>query len=348
MVRQEHRQGIVTPFPLIRHKRSALRIVQLCEPVSSSTLQSLLVHPEEQIYGLTYLNFPERYKLVKQKLNLQTTKREKMKKILLAIFILLSVIVNGQITLEKTYDASGTFVNLLNSGDKFYIMDVVNNQCLIYNTDHTLWKTISLPVPVNNYLYDIRFLSEGLFTTTNELCLAYVYYAYDVSNEYYIFNAKVIKENGTVLLTIPDCQYMSAFSTENNAVKLLTYSYDYSIALYTITTRVYNLPGIITSIEEPQVPTGKVNLSPAFPNPASSFIKIPYSLPEGAESGVLKISDVNGKLITTRQLFNTADNITVQLNDYPAGIYIYSIEPGKSTSGGVSPFTPQTGKILVQ
>ncbi len=271
-----------------------------------------------------------------------------MKKILPVIFILLSVIVNGQITLEKTYDASGTFVNLTNSGDKFYIMDVVNNQCRIYNTDHTLWKTINLPVPVNNYLYDIRYVSENMFTLSNELCLAYVYYAYNTTSEYYTFNAKVIKDDGTVLLTIPGCQYMSAFTTENSAVKLLTYSYDYSIALYTITTRVYNLPGTITSIEESEIPSGKISLSPAFPNPASSFIKIPYLLPEGTASAILKISDSNGRLITTRQLLNTSDNITVQLNDYPSGIYIYSIEPGTSPSGGVSTFTPQAGKILVQ
>ncbi len=271
-----------------------------------------------------------------------------MKKVLLSTFVLLSIIVNGQITLEKTYDASGTFIKLPYSGDKFYIMDVVNNQCRIYNTDHTLWKTISLPVPANNYLYDVRFVSENMFTATNELCLAYVYYLYNATGDYYTFTAKIIKENGTVLLTIPGCQYLSAFTTSNSGAKLLTYSYDYSIALYTITTRVYNLPGIITSIEEPLMPGGEVKMLPAFPNPASSHIKIPYSLPEGIESGILRISDLNGRVVSTRQINNSVDHVTVQLHEFPSGVYIYIIEPGNSVTGNATLSKPQTGKIVVQ
>jgi hypothetical protein len=117
-----------------------------------------------------------------------------------------SVFLAGQITLESTYNHSGTFTNLAQSGYKFYVMDVVANQCRIYNVNHTIWKTINLPVPTDNYLYDIRYISENLFTTDNSLCLAYIYYSYNTTNQYYTYTTKVIRENGTELLSIPGCQ----------------------------------------------------------------------------------------------------------------------------------------------
>ena len=96
-----------------------------------------------------------------------------MKKLSLIAAFLLPFLAFGQINLENTYNYSGTYTRLSNSGDKFYIMDVAASQCRVYNANHTLWKTINLTVPSGNYLYDIKYLSENLFTTDNSLCLAY-------------------------------------------------------------------------------------------------------------------------------------------------------------------------------
>src|SRR5690606_31307891 len=163
--------------------------------------------------------------------------------LLILIQTLLTINLFAQITLENTYNYSGTYTHLQHSGDKFFLMDIGQNQCRIYNTDHSLWKTINLNVPAGNYLYDIRYVSENLFTTDNALCLAYVYYYYDEINQYYTFTAKIILENGTELLSIPACQTFSIYTTDNGVTNLLAYSYYYSLLLYTTTTRVYNLPG---------------------------------------------------------------------------------------------------------
>lgn len=84
-----------------------------------------------------------------------------MKRFALLIAIIIIVkLASGQITLESTYNFSGTYTKLANSGYKFYVMDVGVNQCRIYNTDHSLWKTINLSVPNGSYLYDIRYVTE--------------------------------------------------------------------------------------------------------------------------------------------------------------------------------------------
>ncbi len=65
-----------------------------------------------------------------------------MKKMFIAVLMLLSTLTYAQISFEAEYSHSGAFTNLSNSGYKFYVMDVLAEQCRIYNTNHSVWKTI--------------------------------------------------------------------------------------------------------------------------------------------------------------------------------------------------------------
>jgi hypothetical protein len=251
--------------------------------------------------------------------------------LLILIQTLLTFNLFAQITLENTYNYSGTYTHLKHSGDKFFLMDIGLNQCRIYNTDHSLWKTINLNVPAGNYLYDIRYVSENLFTSDNALCLAYVYYYYDEINQYYTFTAKIIRENGTELLSIPGCQTLNVYNTENGAAKLLAYSYDYSLVLYTTTTRVYNLPGQLTGVEMNQEDKNDAYFRP-FPNPASSWITIPIRLPEGNPDGVVHLMNAAGQEIRTYNVSIMQPELTIPTNDLPAGIYFCTIESGSVQS----------------
>ena len=261
-----------------------------------------------------------------------------MKRNLALILLLFPAMLFAQINLEQTYNNSGTYTRLSNSGDKFFVMDVANSRCVIYNTDHTTWKTINLPVPANNYLYDVKYLSENLFTTDNGLCLAYVYYQYDDINQYYTFNTKIIRENGTVLATIPGCQHLNVYNTANEGSKLVAYSYDYSIVLYTTTTRVYSLPGTMTSTSE----QGKFSFAPAlpaFPNPASTEVTIPYSLPSGANPARLTLTNAAGQVVKEVRINANEQQCKLDIQGIPAGIYLYSIDAGENS---------RTGKIVVR
>lgn len=263
-----------------------------------------------------------------------------MKKLVLLTLLIGSVVFsNAQITFETQYQHSGTITKLANSGYKFYVMDVGLSQCRIYNTNHSLWKTINLSIPANNYLYDIKYVSENLFTTDNSLCLAYVYYSYNAANDYYTFTTKVIKENGTELLSIPGAQYVYAYNLEGVGTKMLAYVYDYSLVYYTVFTRVYDLPGEVLS-------TTRNGISPAFelenpfPNPAHEFTNVPYQLPEGQSEGNITISDINGKVMDVFTIDRSFSSLHLDTHDYPKGVYFYRLSAGSYTS--------QTQKIVVQ
>jgi hypothetical protein len=259
-----------------------------------------------------------------------------MKKLIPMLFVLfLSFQGRTQITLEQSYSYSGTFTNLAVSGDKFYVMDVILSQCRIYNTNYSLWKTINLSVPANNYLYDIQYISENLFTTDNSLCLIYTYYSYDATNLYYTYTTKVVKENGTVLLTVPGCQYYYVTTMTSGAAKLVTYSFDYSVSPYTVSTAVYSIPGSLpTSMKEN---AAAANLFPvsAFPNPASEQLSLSYTLPSGVDSGILQVTDVQGRLVRSIPVSGSSDKMQMGVSDLPRGMYFYTIASGNFRSQAV-------------
>lgn len=261
-----------------------------------------------------------------------------MKKLTFATILLLPFLAFGQINLESTYNYSGSYTNLHSSGDKFFIMDVVSSQCRIYNTNHSIWKTINLSVPSGNYLYDIKHVSENLFTNDNTLCLAYVYYYYDEVNQFYTFNARIIKENGTELLFIPGCQYLNVVNTSTSGTKLVAYSYDYSQTIYTVTTRVYSLPGTITSTAEGETGLPVQSDLPAFPNPASTQVTIPYTLPAGSAPAILRLINQSGQIVKETTILPENNKFILNVQGMKAGVYVYRIE---AASGS------HTGKIVI-
>lgn len=251
-----------------------------------------------------------------------------MKKTFLAAMLLLMTrLAFGQITLENTYSHSGTYTQMAVSGSKFYIMDLTLNQCRIYNTDHSLWKTINLAVPANNYLYDVKYVSENLFTTDNAICLLYTYYIYDTINYYYTYTTKVIKENGTVLLTVPGCLYAYV----NNipaGTKLVTYSYDYSQYPVPIQTAVYALPGVLNATLPAQA-EGE-GLAFAYPNPGSELINIPVNRSGKAPFSEVIITDMSGRVIRSIQVSDDRQWLSLPTAGFASGTYFYSVRSGNS------------------
>ena len=263
-----------------------------------------------------------------------------MKQCVLIIAIMAqSLFIAGQITLESTYNHSGTYTNLAQSGHKFYVMDVAANQCRIYNSNHTLWKTINLAVPDNNYLYDIRYVSENLFTTDNGLCLAYIYYNYNSTNQYYSYTAKVIRENGTELLSIPGCQYMYVHNIGAAGTKLVAYSYNYSVSPYTIQTLVYNLPGQMASGINSNTLNEEASVN-VFPNPANDFIIIYYELPDAVGNAEMLIHDSGGNFLRKFDLANQSESFMLSTGSFPKGFYLYTISSGSRLI--------KSGKFIVQ
>ncbi len=250
-----------------------------------------------------------------------------MKKVTLIFLLILPfALLQAQINLDEEYNHSGAFVKLSNSGYKFYLMDVVAEQCRIYNTDYSLWKTLNLDVPDNNYLFDIRFVSENLFTTDNTLSLCYIYYNYDEVNLYYTYTAVIVDENGSSLRTIPGAQYVYANSVGEESTKLTVYSYDYSVYPSTIKTLIYDLPGTLVSnaVKLPQ----ESALSNAYPNPAAGYTVLPFSLPPDVSSGTIILNDASGKIIQSYAVDRQFEKLRINTAQMPKGLYLYHLEAG--------------------
>jgi hypothetical protein len=264
-----------------------------------------------------------------------------MKKTMLVSLLLLLIPFGtlwSQITLESDYEQSGAYTQLTTSGNKFFVMDVLNNQCKIYNTDHSVWKTVALDVPAGQYLYDIRYVSEGLFTNDNSLSLCYIYYLYDETFQYYTYTLKIIKEDGTVLLTIAGAQYLNIVDLGEDGTKMVAYVYDYSFYPYTILSLVYDLPGQLVSSSTGSEPM--MISQAAFPNPATDYTTIPINLPKNNTSATLTISDATGRTIKSIPVDQHATQIKVNTGQLPKGLYLYTLQ--------TESFKSEARKIIVK
>lgn len=255
-----------------------------------------------------------------------------MKKILIVIaaFLLTFNFATAQINLEADYEHSGAFTQLTNSGYKFFVMDVTANQCRIYNTDYSLWKTINLEVPSGHYLYDVKYVSENLFTDDNSVSLIYIYYYYDEVYQYYTYTLKIVNEDGSVMRTVEGAQYCYVNNIGDAGTKLTVYAYDYSFFPYSILTIIYDLPGELLSSEESI--ENPFDMQNAFPNPSTDFSIIPYKLPEGTNEGEIQLMDMNGKLIQTFRVDHQFNQLRINTAQYPKGAYLYKLMAGEYSS----------------
>lgn len=232
----------------------------------------------------------------------------------------------SQPVLEHSYSESASLTNLEILGEIYYSMDVVNKQCLIYDTDHNFLKSIALPTPEGYYLENIQFLSEHLFNDDDLLELVYTYSKYvptDLSY-YFTYESKLINENGATLSTFPGAGYTNVVETADQSKKFLVYEYDYSVIPFRTYTHVYGLP----AATEPSENYAAANFNPgdAYPNPASHLINIPVELPRGEHSGSLKIVDMHGRELLSYPVQESTGHIRLPARQLAPGSYLYHIE----------------------
>lgn len=246
---------------------------------------------------------------------------------LTALFFLLSAIPRGeagaQVTLDKIYDHSASVTKINAATYKYFLMDVAKSQCRIYNTDHTLWKTISISLPANYYLYDIKFVTQDLFNADPLIELwysAYEWVSTGTDTGYYRYLSKIINETGTEIISVTGGAYAYIVNTAENLYKLTIYAYDNSVWPGTVKTHIFSLPSTQTAAAHLAM-----TLTDPYPNPARESINIPL---EGASAGdQLVISNVNGQIIEKRRVSGET-MLTLPVRNWKPGIYTYRIVAG--------------------
>ncbi len=211
--------------------------------------------------------------------------------------------------IENEYESEVERVILENSGEKYYTsLNPLNNQAKIYNSDHTLWKTINLPVPDQFYtIRNVGNVSENKFNDDNLIELSYN----AVSEIFELqFVGEVINENGLNLLEAYGVSDFYFSELEDLPTKLIGIIYFYDEPA-TYMSQVYTL-GPLTTID-----FEKKNILIA-PNPASSFVVIssPVFINES------KIFSLTGVLLQQEQ---SSEIVRINIEKLPDGIYFLSL-----------------------
>ena len=97
-----------------------------------------------------------------------------MKKKLLYLFIAISSISFSQ-TLEKNYTSNGSnnypksFAFLTSSGLNYYTINSTDNEISIYDSNHTLYKTVSISLTNSIEIGAVFLASDKLFNSNNKI-----------------------------------------------------------------------------------------------------------------------------------------------------------------------------------
>ncbi len=160
-----------------------------------------------------------------------------MKSKLFFVLVIVSQFCQAQIELEHSYDDElVTRVNLEFSGDKYYFFRRATNDLILFNGDHTIWKTIPIlaPPPTSFTSTNLIHISEAKFNNDSNLEIVYSYY----DSTQLTFITKVYSEDGAVLATLDDSLSIVFSEIEGLADKLIAVSNDLA------RSKVYSLPDL--------------------------------------------------------------------------------------------------------
>ncbi len=144
-----------------------------------------------------------------------------------------------QLTLENNYsDGNLKRIKLENSGEKYFLLNKANSNAKIYNANHSLWKTVSLPKPTTTTYTDIDFISETKINPDALLEIGYSYYE-TVGNSA-TYSSKIVNENNVELLSVPNSSKLHISVFDGLADKLIADIYNN----YKYGTNIYTLPSL--------------------------------------------------------------------------------------------------------
>lgn len=263
-------------------------------------------------------------------------------KILFAILIIaFARVANAQITVDHVYttDPPSNAFKVGASGLKYCAEHYSGGSVIyfvLYNPDHSIYKTITVPQDSGKRASEISYVTETLFDTDS--LLEYMLY-YEINGSP-IRQVKVINENGAVLLDVDSANFTSNSGSDpyrgfvnhpifpnGNQTKLYLYKSPGTI--------VYNLPGqlpclecangVTTGLIHQQEPTGQSNKSIAYPNPFTNSVKIKYILPQNCKHAFVNIYNIAGKLITKKEIDNAFSEVYISDQEINQGAYFYQV-----------------------
>ena len=240
-----------------------------------------------------------------------------MKKGLFFIAMLcVTYVCSGQLELIKNVKG---YVMPTIKKDEFYSLRYENsNQSIIeiYDLNMNVKKTININGINVDWVSQVGkniYTNSGkyeflLFCRTGEYDDGRCYFCNDDGEFIYLCNASSECEVG-------GASYCVSKIVQN---KLILTSWETSGGDHYEVSKVYSLYGNVSKIATPTSSQPK-----AYPNPATSNIKIQYTVDK---MNVINIYDMSGKVIERIFLSPSVNEIEIQVDNYSSGVYIYKYE----------------------
>ena len=246
-----------------------------------------------------------------------------MKTISLFVLTFIVSVMNAQITLDHTYiTSSGMSSCILSNNNIMYYTypDTVLNQIKLYNEDHSLFKTITIPHIDNCYGMNYMFVDDMLFNNDDNIELFIMYGIYTLTNSYsftaYIIDedSKIIKDFGIYNYRILEPKLLSTGIISKLIIRSI------SNDTKTFVDNVYSLPNktVIPNI----LKSTSISIPTPYPNPATIYINLPYQL-ELYQTTKLQIYNISGVLIDQKTIDYNFNNILLDIQTYSTGTYYY-------------------------
>lgn len=283
-----------------------------------------------------------------------------MKKLLFITLIAFGINAKAQIMLENVY-AKGNFadgrlrIHHLTSAGYKYSMRILNGSSVtikLYDLNHSLYKTINVPVMANATTNDVWYISDELFNTNpSDIEYLVIYTSNTSSNVVY---TRIYDENSNLIFSV-DTLSLPLFTGASNdnwspiyytssGVKMILYRPMY-IPFADSNAYVYSLPGKLpcndctNGVVSGLAPNGggygnKIGVSNSYPNPAINSTRIDYAFPNGVNEGEIVFYDLQGKDIKRYKVDKTFDHLLISTADIPAGTYFYQMQTAAQASEG--------------
>jgi hypothetical protein len=248
-----------------------------------------------------------------------------MKKLFTIAMMTIAVFAKGQVVLEHSYSTNWPMevVNIEGDGYKYLGVDTTTKDVKIYNTDHSLWKTINTSIPAGASIYiSSSYASKYLFNGDNKIELLVLY---GVASPTFSVRAELYNEDGVILNTFNNAVTYNLANVANNW-KLLV-----RVSTTPQHTDIYTLPGQWTGVSN----LGKtIPSSNIYPNPLENSATINYALPNGTDQGTINIYNDAGILIRSYTVTNQFNDLVINKDQLAPGIYIYDIATANGRQAG--------------
>lgn len=176
-----------------------------------------------------------------------------MKALIISIGLLLMVSTGfSQLVQEEVVEGRFKTFQLDNGEAKYLRYDKKAEIISIYNLDHSVWKTVKLPLPKGHLLDEIKLVSTKTFNNDEAVEILYSCVVYDYSkfnyedptiseDDYVSFTLNIIDENGKTLLK-EDHSNNYEIIESNGKKKLLVYKHLSKGFTTKSQTVVYSIP----------------------------------------------------------------------------------------------------------